>query len=335
MNLIEKALLNLIEGKLVIFPTETVYGLGADAENTEAVRKVYLVKNRPLNHPVIVHIAHKEDLCHWAIDIPDEAFKLVDKFWPGPLTIILRKSPSVSDLISGSQSTVGIRCPSHPIAQNLLKSFSKVKGNRKGALIAPSANKFGKVSPTEVGHIYNEFSSNILKDIVVLDGGSSEIGIESTIIDMSGLSEGKSPVILRPGHVTWQDISSVIKLDLDSQGNSSIIVPGSLKSHYATNTPLVIVDSHLIENRICSLLGNLDKLAVLSFSDRSSILEKNVDWYIMPKDPIEYASKLYATMRSVDIGNYSKIIVERLPVSYEWMAVSDRLYKSAAAFGLT
>ncbi|MBC7860232.1 MAG: threonylcarbamoyl-AMP synthase, partial [Burkholderiaceae bacterium] len=197
----------LASGGLVAFPTETVYGLGADAENPAAIARIYEAKGRPLDHPVIVHVAPEADLSYWCDDIPEQARQLVKAFWPGPLTLILKRAARIPAAVSGGQDTVGLRCPAHPVAIALLRAF---KGG-KGGLAAPSANKFGHVSPTTARHVRDEFEAELESGLVdaVLDGGQSEVGIESTIVDLSRL-DSRGPVLLRPGRIGAEAIGAVI-----------------------------------------------------------------------------------------------------------------------------
>ncbi|WP_235043465.1 L-threonylcarbamoyladenylate synthase [Candidatus Kinetoplastidibacterium crithidiae] len=315
-----------------MFPTETVYGLGADAENIEAVRKVYSIKGRPLSHPVILHLPKVDDLAYWASDIPDEAYKLADIFWPGPLTLVLKKSSNVPDIVTGGQNTVGIRCPSHPVAQEILIAFAKSKNHKKGALAAPSANMFGKISPTCSSHVYNEFNKEYLKEIFVVDGGVSNIGIESTIIDLSGIREGKKASVLRPGHITEMNIAKIIELESKDLSSNSIVVSGSLKSHYATITPLTVIDDTFFSKNLSVFAQKVDRLAVLYYGDKPINVEENIDLYYMSSDPIIYARHLYAMLRKIDSKKYSRIFVKDLPFLAEWDAIRDRLYKAAAGF---
>ncbi|WBF65674.1 MAG: threonylcarbamoyl-AMP synthase [Candidatus Kinetoplastibacterium crithidii] len=332
MDVIDRALQYLLASKVIVFPTETVYGLGADAENIEAVKRIYSIKNRPLNHPLIIHVPKTDDLVYWADYIPDEAYKLVDIFWPGPLTLVLEKSSNVPDIVTGGQNTVGIRCPLHPVAQEILIAFANSKNNKKGALAAPSANMFGKISPTCSSHTYNEFNKKSLNDIFIVDGGVSDIGIESTIIDLSGIKEGKKPSLLRPGHITEFDIAKIIELESRNLSNNSIIVSGSLKSHYATNTPITIIEDIFFSNNLADFAQNLDRLAVLYYGDKPINIQENIDLYHMSSDPVVYAKHLYYILREIDSKKYSRIFVKELPFLPEWNAIRDRLYKAAAAF---
>ncbi|WP_050855136.1 L-threonylcarbamoyladenylate synthase, partial [Bordetella pertussis] len=200
----------LLAGELAAFPTETVYGLGADAENPQAVARIYAAKGRPSNHPVIVHIAPEGDVDYWASDVPAAARQLIQAFWPGPLTLILKRAPHIGAAVSGGQDSIGIRCPSHPVAQALLRAFAAGKPNGQGGVAAPSANTFGHVSPTRAEHVRAEFPREVAAGMPVLDGGDAEVGIESTIIDLSRLDQGVGPVLLRPGHISAAQVAAVL-----------------------------------------------------------------------------------------------------------------------------
>ena len=220
-------------GGLVAFPTETVYGLGADASNAAAVAKLYAAKRRPADHPVIVHFASAEEAFSFAKDIPGSARTLAAKFWPGPLTLVLKRSPRAKDFVTGGQDTVGVRVPSHPIAQALLKEFC-------GAVAAPSANVFGAVSSTTAAHVRAELAREA---DMVLDGGPSEIGIESTIVDLSG----DAPRLLRPGFISKAQLEAVLKTRLRQRQSASPRHPGGLARHYAPRTPARLVASHELD----------------------------------------------------------------------------------------
>ena len=204
---IKAAVTILRAGGLVVFPTETVYGLGADAANAAAVRKIFAAKGRPADHPVIVHLASDRDLTRWASDIPPAVRQLAERFWPGPLTLVVRRAKSVSDEVTGGQDTIGLRVPSHPIAQALLNAFG-------GGIAAPSANRFGHISPTTVRHVREELGDRV---DLILDGGACEVGIESTIVDVSG----GTPVLLRPGRVSEEEIEAVLQVPLARPGAGS------------------------------------------------------------------------------------------------------------------
>jgi L-threonylcarbamoyladenylate synthase len=224
-----KALKN---GHLVAFPTETVYGLGADAEDESAVARIYLAKGRPADHPLIVHIYSQSELSYWAKAVPEYALALANTFWPGPMTLILERSAAARDFVTGGQDTVGVRVPNHPVALELLAEFLKLGG--KG-IAAPSANRFGQVSPTTADAVRDELGHHLEKDDVILDGGFSEVGIESTIIDC----RGSSPKILRPGSITAEMIEAVTALSVD-ETQSTIRVSGALENHYAPKAKVIL-----------------------------------------------------------------------------------------------
>jgi L-threonylcarbamoyladenylate synthase len=304
----------LQRGGLVAFPTETVYGLGADAKNPEAVARIFAAKGRPVDHPVIVHLASFDQLKDWAREINPVTKKLAQHFWPGPLTLILPRAVGVLDCITGGQDTVGVRIPSHPVAQTLLKSFGS-------GIAAPSANKFGQVSPTQAAHVQQE-----LGDVVnlILDGGECAVGIESTIVDVSG----RSPRILRPGIITASEISTVLGENLAINSDPVLRVSGNLASHYAPHTPLRIVTENNLETAIQSLLKYDKSIAVLA--RHSALFEHpNLHWINMPDKADAYAHTLYACLRAADQLAYAIILVEEVPATEAWVAVQDRLQKAA------
>lgn len=218
---------SLMRGNLVAFPTETVYGLGADAVNKSAVARIYQTKARPSNHPLIVHIATSNNLVKWARDIPDNAFKLADTFWPGPLTLILSKTNIAKNFITGGQEKIGIRIPSHPVALALLKEFEKQGGL---GVAAPSANRFGAVSPTTAEDVHSELGEYLSHSDVILDGGKCDIGIESTIVDFTQ----NKPTILRPGKISKEIINEILGIDIDiSSSKNETKTSGLLDSHYS------------------------------------------------------------------------------------------------------
>jgi L-threonylcarbamoyladenylate synthase len=294
-------------GGLVAFPTETVYGLGADAANPEAVRKLYAVKRRPADHPVIVHFADAEKAFAWAREVPAAARKLAERFWPGPLTLILKRSALAKDFITGGQDTVGLRVPSHPVAHELLVSFA-------GAIAAPSANRFGLVSPTTAAHVRDDLGRDVE---LVLEGGASEVGIESTILDLSG----PSPVLLRPGHVSKEDLQAILGEVLEGTP-ASARHPGGMERHYSPRTPASLVPTYSLDKEI-SVLGG--RAAVLAFSRP----DERVDyWLRMPREPKAYAQRLYAALRELDTAGCERILIEAPPESPEWSAVRDRLKRA-------
>ena len=322
---ISQAAQNLEEGKLVAFPTETVYGLGADAENPLAVANIYAAKGRPSNHPVIVHIAPGADIAYWAKEIPLEAEKLISAFWPGPLTLILKRADHIPDAVSGGQDTVGIRCPSHPVAMALLSAF---KGG-KGGVAAPSANKFGHVSPTMAAHVIEEFEQEIQPGGLiaqVLDGGQSEVGIESTILDLSRLHT-HGPVLLRPGHISADQLATVLGVIPASADAAAPRASGTLDAHYAPHTPVVQVAVSELDDVVHQLQKTGKKLALMSYLAHPAIQADA--WRHLPNDPIGYAHDLYAGLRDLDHAHADVILVEALPQEKDWQGVNDRLRRAA------
>lgn len=309
----------LEEGSLVALPTETVYGLGADAENPAAVARIYAAKGRPMDHPVIVHIAPGADLDHWAIDIPHEARELADAFWPGPLTMILKRAPHIPDAVSGGQDTVGIRCPSHPVAIALLQAF---KGG-KGGIAAPSANKFGNVSPTTAQHVRDEFGADGTV-AAILDGGQSQVGIESTIVDLSRLAT-HGPVLLRPGHISADAIAAVIDSVPAAPDAAAPRASGTLESHYAPHTPVAMQDSAELLATLAKLQAASRKVALIHYSEFPHAHAE----VRLPSSPEGFAHALYAALRAMDQAGADVILVEAPPRSGEWLGVNDRLRRAA------
>ncbi|HEX2200090.1 MAG TPA: L-threonylcarbamoyladenylate synthase [Burkholderiales bacterium] len=296
-------------GGLVAFPTETVYGLGADAASAAAVARLYAAKRRPADHPVIVHFAAAGDAFTWARDVPDQARLLAKQFWPGPLTLVLKRSAKAPDFVTGAQDNVGLRVPSHPVAHELLTLF-------KGGVAAPSANRFGRVSPTTAAHVRADLGADV---DLVLEGGPSEVGIESTIVDLSG----GAPVLLRPGRISRQQLESII----GKVGEGSETSPrhsGGLVRHYAPRTPARLVPTYDLDKEIARLK---EKVAVLAFSRP----DERVDyWLRMPRDPHAYAQKLYGALRELDGAGCEEILVELPPAAPQWAAVRDRLQRACS-----
>lgn len=332
---IEAAAARLLAGGLVAFPTETVYGLGADAENPDAIAGIYAAKGRPSNHPVIVHVAPGAQLDYWACDIPDMTWALTEAFWPGPLTLILRRAPHVPDAVSGGQNTIGLRCPSHPVAQALLAQFAALKGGH-GGVAAPSANKFGQVSPTTADHVRAEFPDTTSSELLILDGGASSVGIESTILDLSRVGAGQAPVLLRPGHIGAKEIADVIGM-MPSQeaGADAPRVSGSLKAHYAPHTPLRIVSRETLLAMLAQASDGL-KRVVLGFGDAPAstgdLANKGWQWVKASGRADTYAHDLYARLRDMDRLSFDLILVEQPPQTPSWQAINDRIGRAAAAF---
>ncbi|MSQ88138.1 MAG: threonylcarbamoyl-AMP synthase [Betaproteobacteria bacterium] len=295
-------------GGLVAFPTETVYGLGADASNAAAVARLYASKGRPAEHPVIVHFADAERAFEWVREMPEAAKKLAARFWPGPLTMILKRSAKAQDFVTGGQDSVGLRVPSHPVAQDLLREFG-------GGVAAPSANLFGKLSPTAAHHVLEDLSGRI---DLILDGGASEVGIESTIVDLSG----GSAVLLRPGGITKAQLAEVLNAKIEEKKAQSPRHSGGLVRHYAPRTPARLVSAHGLDAEIAKLK---DRVAVLAFSRPDERVEY---WIRMPSEPRAYAQRLYAALRELDRAQCETILIESPPEGVEWAAVKDRLTRA-------
>nr|WP_167670729.1 L-threonylcarbamoyladenylate synthase [Allopusillimonas ginsengisoli] len=358
----------LADGRLVAFPTETVYGLGADAENPTAVAAIYAAKGRPSNHPVIVHVAPEADLSYWAASVPPEARALIQAFWPGPLTLILPRAAHIPAAVSGGQRSVGLRCPSHPVAQALLREFARLKPSGQGGVAAPSANKFGQVSPTHARHVREEFAELGEDELLVLEGGPSQVGIESTIIDVSRLAQGVGPVLLRPGHITAMQLAEVLGMALGRPDATAPRVSGSLKAHYAPRTPLSILtraelaslakgrtgqasevasqeDAHSSKGKPLNDSAAGRRAVALVFEplpelkarpvhegEASTASAQHLDWRICSSDPNIYARDLYALLRELDGLGYTHIYLEAPPRNEAWRAVNDRIGRAAAAF---
>ncbi|MFM0050973.1 L-threonylcarbamoyladenylate synthase [Caballeronia grimmiae] len=329
---IDEAAALLDAGELVAFPTETVYGLGGDAENPEAIARIYAAKGRPANHPVIVHLAPEADPGYWVRELPADAQKLIDAFWPGPLTLILKRASHIPAAVSGGQDSVGVRCPSHPVAQRLLSVFHARRDGtgRQGGVAGPSANRFGHVSPTTAQHVRDEFGGAVH----VLDGGAADVGIESTILD---LSRG-FPALLRPGHVSPQAIADVIGEAPRLPDGSDATAPrasGTLKAHYAPRTPLALLPFASIEPMLAAFQpaeGRKVALVARASSAGAWARAPHVHFIAAPEDPQSYARALYGLLRALDRADVERIFVEKLPESIEWIAVNDRLGRAAAAF---
>jgi L-threonylcarbamoyladenylate synthase len=300
------------------FPTETVYGLGADATNTSAVEKIFALKGRPGDHPLIVHVAAAGQMDTWASGIPDPARALAARFWPGPLTIILRKSPRVPHAVTGGQESVGLRCPSHPVARQLLTEFARIGS---GAVAAPSANKFGHVSPTTAEHVRDEFGPGLF----ILDGGACEVGLESTIVD---LSRG-TPVLLRPGGISRDELAQALGAPIHDRDAEAPRASGTLAAHYAPRTALVISDPASLDAELAQP-ANIAVLALRAPPAGARVTH----WISAPFDAVRYAHDLYANLRSLDASGADRIVVEAPPRTPPWEAVNDRLARAAAGTAL-
>lgn len=314
---IERAAGLLRAGELVAFPTETVYGLGADAANADAVAAIFDAKGRPADHPVIVHLPDATAMDAWGTAVPEAAWRLAEAFWPGPLTLVVRRAGNVADVITGGQDTVGLRVPGHPVARALLEAFG-------GALAAPSANRFGRISPTTAGHVAGEFDSNVA---AVVDGGPCDVGVESTIVDLSG----EYPRLLRPGMIGVDAIESVLQTRLEQPGDTDgPRASGRLPTHYAPETPLELVDAGALDSRVAACTERDMPVVVLARRSEPAGFAGG-RWIEMPADPAGYARSLYAQLRAADAAKPVRLIVEAPPAGPGWSAVIDRLRRAAAA----
>lgn len=303
---LERAAAILRDGGLVAFPTETVYGLGARADEAAAVAKIFAAKGRPADHPLIVHLPSVDLLGTWAHEVPEVARRLADRFWPGPMTLILRRAEGVLDAVTGGQDTVGLRVPGNPVARTLLATAGL-------GVAAPSANRFGRISPTTAEHVVSELGDRV--DAVV-DGGPCDVGLESTIVDLSGAV----PRLLRPGGISADELAEVLGQTPASPDAEAPRVPGALASHYAPTTRLWLVDD---VGQAVSEARAHGEVVVLGLSAPLD----DAHWVAMPTEPAAYAQVLYARLREADASTAKTIIVERPPSS--WAAVLDRLQRAA------
>jgi len=307
---IKKAAKALKDGHLVAFPTETVYGLGADATNKKAVSRIYSVKGRPTDHPLIVHISSINLLGKWAISIPDYAIKLAKEFWPGPMTLILKRSALAKDFITGGQDNVGVRVPQQPVALAFLTQFDEVGGL---GVAAPSANRFGAVSPTSSGAVSEELGNYLGSDDLILDGGQCQVGIESTIIDCTQAA----PKVLRPGGITLEMIEAITRFKLGTSGKEfGIKASGLLDSHYSPNAK-VLLNALATPGDGLLAMGNIPT-------------PNGVTRLASPKNIEEYARELYAALRSGDQKGIKRIVVIAPEGDGLAEGVRDRLSKAAS-----
>jgi L-threonylcarbamoyladenylate synthase len=309
---IKSAAQTLIDGNLVAFPTETVYGLGADALNSSAVARIYEVKGRPHDHPLIVHVHNLNAAQDWFSEIPDYAIQLAREFWPGPMTLILSRSNIAKDFITGGQDTVGIRVPNHPIALALLEAFSKIGGN---GIAAPSANRFGQVSPTSADAVSQEVGQFLEAPDIILDGGDSEVGIESTIIDCTG----ERPRILRPGAITEEMTVAATNLAINSDIRkdqiSEIRVSGSLESHYSPRATVRLDQFPTIGQGL---------IALADFPTPEGVIR-----LASPMNDEEFAHDLYASLRAADEQALESVVVIQPKGDGIASAIRDRLRRAA------
>lgn len=321
---IAEALEALAAGRLVAFPTETVYGLGADAGQDEAVRGIFAAKGRPADHPVIVHVEDAAALDAWAREVPPAAQHLAAAFWPGPLTLVLPRSARARDVVTGGQDTVGLRSPAHPWARALLRACA---ARRPGAAIAaPSANSYGRISPTTADHVRADLGEKPTGKVdLILDGGACPVGIESTIVDLSS----DRPRLLRPGTVTRAQIEAVLGAPLADADAGAPRAPGRQASHYAPRTPLEVVSAPELAARLNALralrVALLAPAAALLDPPRHVVLR-----LVSPESPQAYARRLYALLRALDAAGAQRILVAAPPLRPEWEAIHDRLRRAAA-----
>lgn len=317
---IEKAVKFLSCDQLVAFPTETVYGLGADATSSVAISMVYLVKRRPIEHPLIIHIAEDEELDRWAVQVSDEAEMLASAFWPGPLTLILHKrADGISDEATAGLTTVGLRMPRHPVAQQVLKAFG-------GPLAAPSANRFGKVSPTTAQHVHDDLGSEIA---LILDGGPCQVGVESTIVDCTF----DEPRIVRVGGITTEEITEALSRPIEHAPDGSVAASGTLPSHYAPQAHIELCDISAVVADAERLLEENRVGLLVSVADLREVQRRLPDELIVlesPQDLEHFARDLYARLREADTHKLDVLLVvppERAGIG---AAIYDRLTRAAA-----
>lgn len=315
---IELAVQCLKNGGLVGMPTETVYGLGADASNPNAVKRIFAAKNRPENHPLIVHLASVEQLENWAQDISESAYKLAQHFCPAPLAFILKKRPEVSEIVTGGQNTIALRIPNHRVALELLRQFD-------GGIAAPSANRFCRISPTQATHVAEELGDDV---DLILDGGACQIGVESTIIDLSS----DKPTILRFGQITRSELETVLQTEIfipNSLLQTTVRTAGMMAIHYAPTTPAFRCETRFLLEQ---LKNETQKMGVLTCG--SIIPETQTRRVIsLPTDSVNYAQNLYTKLRELDALNLDFIVVEQPPQSEAWHAINDRLSKATREIG--
>ena len=317
---VRRAAEQLAAGELVGLPTETVYGLGARADEDQAVARIFEAKGRPADHPLIVHVLNAEDAGHFSGELNEMAKRLMGAFWPGPMTVIVARAHGVAEAAAGGQSTVGLRSPSHPVARALLEAARQL-GVR--GIAAPSANRFGHVSPTTAGHVSSEFGEELL----ILDGGACDVGIESSIVDCSRTH----PVLLRPGTLSRQEIEAAAGESLRTPDLSAPRASGTLKAHYAPRAVVHLLSRSELRARLTQ--GRPQALAVYARTDlpetkpgEESLVRQ------MPDEARVVAQELFAALRAFDDAGAQEIWIEEPPDSAEWEGVRDRLYRAAAAF---
>lgn len=313
-ELIHRAVETLKRGGVVALPTETVYGLAANAEDELAVRRVFAIKGRPATHPLIVHLAGAEHLSSWARHVPEEARRLAAAFWPGPLTLVLPRTERATDAVTGGQDTVALRVPNHPVALAVLSALG-------GGVAAPSANRFGRVSPTTAEHVRADLGADV---DLVLDGGPCTVGLESTIVDLSG----EEPAILRPGGLPGEEVERVLGRPVPVRTSSKVRVSGSLASHYAPRAGVVLVEPREAVSRTGLLRSRGQRVAVLG--PASLTMHSDIPRFDLPDDPADAARVLYARLREADTEGYDVLVVCLPRAEGLGLAVRDRLARAAA-----
>ena len=321
---VQAAAVALQQGKLLGLPTETVYGLAADSDNDAAVAQIFTAKGRPANHPLIVHVADAAAITRYAKEVPVFAQQLIDAFWPGPLTLILPRLPDAAKASTGGQDSVGLRCPSHPVAHAVLKACQQLNPPVWG-VSAPSANKFGRVSPTTAAHVATEFGD----DLLVLDGGACEVGIESTIVDCTrGV-----PVLLRPGAITRDDIERACGTRPLSKEELPAHTPrasGTLLAHYAPNAKVRLMDGKQLQSAL-EVLGSEGKNIAVYHRSPLHCASPAIHLRAMPQQALATAHELFGTLRDFDEIGAKLIWIETPPDTADWEGVRDRLQRAAAA----
>ena len=318
----EQAAARIRAGELIAFPTETVYGLGADASNDVAVAKIFAAKGRPADHPLIVHIASAAQVLDHASSVPPFAQRLIKAFWPGPLTVILPRKLGVATAAAGGQASIGLRCPAHPLALEFLNACKEL-----GVLgvAGPSANKFGRVSPTTAQHVAQEFGAALM----VLDGGPCQVGIESSIVDCTR----SQPVLLRPGVLTREQLSAACGqsvLSADGAPSNAPRAPGTLESHYAPNAKVRLMDAQAIQTALDLLDAEAAHIAIYARSD-VRIPSSKVRYRRMPDEARAAAEQLFAVLREFDAQGVKLMWIEPVPDTADWDGVRDRLSRAAAS----
>ncbi|WP_066272659.1 L-threonylcarbamoyladenylate synthase [Hydrogenophaga palleronii] len=325
---IERAAQRLAAGSLVGMPTETVYGLAANADHATAVHRIFEAKGRPADHPLIVHLAAgsgaqgwRAGVDHYAREVPAFASALMRAFWPGPLTLILPRREGVAAVAAGGQDSVGLRCPAHPVAQALLNAAA---AHGVSGIAAPSANRFGRVSPTTAAHVAEEFTALADEDLLILDGGACPVGIESTIVDCTRAQ----PVLLRPGMLTVAELEAACGQPLRARDEAAPRASGTLESHYAPRATVRLMDARQLRAAFQVLGSDAKHIAVYSRCPLE--LHRGVPRRRMPDDAAAAAQELFAVLRELDATGVRLIWVETPPADAAWDGVRDRLQRAAA-----